>query len=274
MKFARGFSEFVPDSTAAVSDVDANLSWAIRNSRSANSALEVFPHSLWLGRHSPRKAKLSETEYRSDYSEQDGRCAINFSQAGIAVGNIEPFPARLRPSLNVAPGAEGHARSSTVSSCPDFHAGYSRRQASGHVARSVHWRCAVSGRRHLQSAAKSRHCGRLAISSALQRHAGACRTGPGHCCDQHITQRDCKRHAVRQAIARRSWQCQRVGLRCALDQHFAFRRKFHHACFVAAGPCRACSGLFVGLRPADFRTTIRRCGCSLDIWMSCRPASR
>lgn len=146
MKFARGFSEFVPDSTAAVSDVDANLSWAIRNSRSANSALEVFPHSLWLGRHSPRKAKLSETEYRSDYSEQDGRCAINFSQAGIAVGNIEPFLARLRPSLNVAPGAEGHARSSTVSSCPDFHAGYSRRQASGHVARSVHWRCAVSGR--------------------------------------------------------------------------------------------------------------------------------
>src|SRR5438445_7568692 len=81
LKFARGFSQLIAGSAAYVSDAAGNLSWSVRNSGVVNSALWLFPGSLWPDRHRSRNARLSETEIRQDYSEQDASMAVDFHRA-------------------------------------------------------------------------------------------------------------------------------------------------------------------------------------------------
>jgi len=71
----------------------------------------------------------------------------------------------------------------------------------------------------------------LGIAAGSRSPAHYCATrelagrGPGYRRDQHLAQRGRKRHAVRQGADRRRRQCQRVVIRCSLDQHVAFGGK-------------------------------------------------
>jgi hypothetical protein len=216
--------------------------WLIRSLR--------FSRRAGLDRHSAGTAKLSGAELRLSFPE---RRAVNFSPAGLRPVTLNQFPlgcahehrawgSRIMQDFDLF----RRARISTRD-FPDDKRLATWREVYGRGISNVD----IEPIGDAPFQAESRHRGRLALARALHRQPGAGWTEPGRRRHLHVAERGRQRNAVRQGADRRRRQRQRVGVRCALDQHFAFRGHFRHPGPVAARHRRTGSELRVGFRLAD-----------------------